>query len=74
MQVQVEIEFDQLLKIVKTLPSDKLKRLEAEIKKKAGNHKSIDLETLLLNGPTATKKQLDSIAKNRNAINQWRTK
>lgn len=32
------------------------------------------LEALLLKGPTATQKQLDTIAKNRKAINQWRTK
>lgn len=74
MQVQVDIEFDQLLKIVKTLPSGQLKQLKAEIEKATKSDKSADLETLLLNGPTATKKQLDTIAKNRKAINQWRTK
>jgi hypothetical protein len=35
---------------------------------------AIDLERLLLKGPTATKKQLETIAQNRKAINQWRTK
>lgn len=74
MQVQVDIEFDQLLKIVKTLPSVQLKQLKAEIEKKDKVGKSADLETLLLKGPTATKKQLTTIAKNRKAINQWRTK
>jgi len=74
MQVQIDIGFDQLLKIVKTLPSGKLKQLKAEIEKKAKSDKCDDLEALLLNGPTATKKQLDTIAKNRKAINQWRTK
>ncbi len=74
MQVQVDIEFEQLLKIVKTLPSGQLKQLKAEIEKKGKSDKSIDLEALLLNGPTATKKQLNTIAKNRKAINQWRTK
>lgn len=74
MQVQVDIGFDQLLKIVKTLPSGQLKQLKAEIEKEAKSDKSADLEALLLNGPTATKKQLDTIAKNRKAINQWRTK
>ncbi len=75
MQVQVDIGFDQLLKIVKDLPSAKLQRLKTEIEKEAGNSKSkIDLERLLLNGPTATKKQLEIIAGNRKAINQWRTK
>lgn len=74
MRVQVDIGFDQLLKIVKTLPSGQLKQLKAELEKEANRSKSVDLEALLLNGPTATKKQLDTIARNRKAINQWRTK
>ena len=73
MQVQLDIEFDQLLKMVKTLPSGQLQRLKTEIEKEAKADKSADLETLLLNGPTATKKQLEVIEKNRKAINQWRT-
>ena len=72
MQVQVDIEFEQLLKIVKKLPSGQLKQLKAEIERKTEVAKSVDLETLLLSGPTATKRQLDTIAKNRKAINQWR--
>jgi hypothetical protein len=74
MRVQVDIGFDQLLKIVKTLPADKLRQLKAEIEKEVKEEKTVDLESLLLNGPTATKKQLETIAKNRKAINQWRTK
>ncbi len=75
MEVQVNIEFNQLLKIVRSLPSGKLRQLKAELEKKSvdaelGN----DLEKLLLNGPTATKKQLATIAKNRKTVNQWRTK
>jgi hypothetical protein len=70
MQVKVDIEFDQLLKVVKTLPSAQLKQLKAEIEKETKSDKSVDLEELLLNGPTATKKQLEVIAKNRKAINQ----
>ena len=74
MQVQVDIAFDQLLKIVKMLPSGQLRQLKAEIEKEAKTEKSIDLEALLLNGPVATKKQLATIENNRKAINQWRTK
>jgi hypothetical protein len=33
-----------------------------------------DLEYLLLNGPTATEKQLHTIEKNRKSINEWRIK
>ena len=75
MQAQIDIGFDQLLTIVKKLPAGQLKQLKAEIEKEVKNEKSkTDLETLLLNGPTATKKQLDIITNNRKAINQWRTK
>lgn len=74
MQVQVEIAFDQLLKIVKTLPSGQLRQLKAEIEKESKTEKLIDLEALLLNGPVATKKQLETIENNRKAVNQWRIK
>ncbi len=75
MQVQVDIEFDQLVRIVRKLPSRKLKQLKEEIEKKSKSKKSkIDLEALLLSGPVATKKQIETIESNRKAINQWRTK
>ena len=75
MQVQVDIEFDQLVSIVKKLPAVQLRQLRAEIEREAKAPKSeTDLEALLLNGPVATKKQLEIITKNRKAINQWRTK
>ncbi len=75
MQVQVDIEFDQLVKIVKSLPSGKLKQLKAEIDKNsslAGTN--VDLENLLLNGPTATTKQIEAIENNRKSISEWRIK
>ena len=75
MQVQVDIEFEQLLKIVKTLPTGKLRQLKAEIEKNTtSQRRKIDLKSLLLNGPVATKKQLETIENNRKYINQWRTK
>lgn len=75
MQLQVDIEFDQLVKIVKTLPAGKLRQLKAEIENQVKKVKAkVDLRTLLLNGPVATKKQLETIENNRKSINQWRTK
>ncbi|MBZ5858378.1 hypothetical protein [Flavihumibacter profundi] len=74
MQVQVDIEFEQLLEIVKTLPAGQLKLLKAEIgKKRKVNKSKADLETILMNGPVATEKQLEIIESNRKAISQWRT-
>ena len=75
MQVQVDIGFQELLKIVKTLPAGQLKQLKAEIEKETKVINSeTNLEALLLNGPVATKKHLETIENNRKAINQWRTK
>lgn len=73
MQVQIDIGFDQLLKIVKTLSIVELRQLKAEIENESGKLEPIsDLEKLLLNGPTATKDQLEVIENNRKSINQWR--
>lgn len=74
MQVQVDISFDQLLRAVKTLPAGQLKQLKAEIEKKTQGKSPNDLESLLLNGPTASEDELQTIENNRKAINQWRKK
>ena len=73
MQVQIDIGFDQLLKIVKTLSMVELRQLKAEIENESGKlEPKSDLEKLLLNGPTATKEQLEVIENSRKSINQWR--
>jgi len=70
MKVQIDIAFEQLLNLVKTLPAEQLNQLKNEIEKENKDKKAeIDLETLLLNGPTATKKQLEVIANNIKAFN-----
>jgi hypothetical protein len=75
MQVQLEIGYDQLVKLVKQLPKKQWTRLKTEVKKnEAPSDSQTDMLTLLLNGPTFSKKQLDEIAKARKEINQWRTK
>jgi hypothetical protein len=75
MQAVIDIKFDELLKIVRNLPENKLSELRLEIEKKSQPVDSRDdFKALLLNGPTFSKKQLDDIAKTRKAINQWRTK
>lgn len=71
MQIEVDIEFDELLKVVKKLPSAKLKLLKQEIENSSPKQPR-NLKKLLLEGPVATKKQLEVIVKNRKAINQWR--
>ena len=75
MQVQLDIEFDQLVQIAKKLPATQWTKLKAEVEAKPLiDKKRDDLKKLLLNGPTFSKKQLETIAETRNAINKWRTK
>lgn len=75
MQATVDIKFDELLKIVKSLPENKLSILKQEIEKTAKQKPDrAAFMNLLLSGPTFSKEQLDNIAETRAAINQWRTK
>ncbi len=75
MEVQVDIEFDQLVKLAKQLPATQWSKLKKEVEEKVSNPKqNSDLVSLLLSAPTYSKKQLDEIAKTRKAINKWRTK
>jgi hypothetical protein len=73
MQAVVEIKFEELVKIVKTLTPAKLTILKSELEK---DTKSIDrkyFKDLLLNGPTFSTNQLKQIDENRKDINKWRT-
>ena len=75
MQASEDIEFEQLVKLVKQLPASKWTKLKREVEEKASNPGlNSELVSLLLSAPTYSKKQLDEIAKTRKAINQWRSK
>lgn len=75
MQVQVDLEFDQLVQIAKKLPAKQWTKLKAEVETlSATKTDREEFKEFLLNGPTFSKKQLATIAETRKAINQWRTK
>jgi hypothetical protein len=75
MQLQVDIEFDQLVEMVKKLPAKQWTRLKAEVETKAATNTEREVfKQFLLNGPTFSKKQLETISETRKAINKWRTK
>jgi len=74
MQVQVDIGFDQLVKIAKKLPENQWKKLKNEVEQeKPAEKKNFDMEAFLLAGPTLNEEQIDVIKNNRKAINKWRT-
>lgn len=75
MQVQVDIGFEQLLTIVKKLPARQWAKLKSEMERSGKNiAQQQELEAFLLQAPTFSQKQLDTIAETRKAINQWRKK
>jgi len=74
MQIEIDIEFNQLVAIVKNLPTKKLQHLKNVINGEVLESKTNELEKLLLNGPTASKKQLEKIERNRQFLNEWKRK
>ena len=75
MELQVDIKFEQLIKLAKQLPATQWTKLKSEVENEnIGAKKVSDLETFLLSAPTFNKKQLNEIDKTRKAITQWRTK
>jgi hypothetical protein len=73
MQVKVNIGFEQLLEIAKSLPAAKAKKLSMALEKAQVEDKKEDLKDLLLNGPVATEEDMERIANNRKAFSKWRT-
>ncbi len=75
MQAQVDIEFEQLVKLAKQLPTSQWTKLKKEVEEEVMNSTpNSDLVPLLLSAPTYSKKQLEEVGRTRKAINQWRTK
>ena len=71
----MEIGFDQLVGIIKKLPPKQWTKLKNEVEKEVQpGTDNREMEAFLLKAPVFTKKQLDTIAKTRKAINQWRIK
>ena len=74
MQAQVEIGFDQLVQLVKRLPQTQWTKLKQEVETQIPIDKEReDFRKFLLNGPTFSEKQLETIAKTRQKIDEWRT-
>ena len=75
MQVQIDIGFEQLVKIAKKLPKRQWQLLKQEVEQETEKSETIsELEALLLSAPTFTESQLNEIGRTRKAINQLRKK
>ena len=75
MEIKLDIPFQQLLTVVKTLtPSQKAKlKQELSEEESAKEDKSAFIE-MLLKGPVYSEKDIQTIEENRKSITKWRTK
>ena len=64
MQIQLDIEFEQLIKLAKQLPATQWTKLKTEVEKAKKQTDTItSLEDFLLNAPTFSKDQLMKLLK-----------
>ena len=75
MEMKVQVQFQQLLTIVKTLTPSQKAKLRAELNEKKIESKQQDnFIDYLLKGPVYNEKDLQTIEENRKSISLWRTK
>ncbi len=75
MEMKVQVPFQQLLTIVKTLtPSQKAKLREELSEEKTEIKNQDDFIEFLLSGPVYSDKDIQTIEENRKSIAKWRTK
>jgi uncharacterized protein YpbB len=77
MHVSIDINLEQLLVLIRSLPEGQLVRLQQEISKslqeKSSENKDKYLE-ILLHAPTMSEEQYVAYKENRRKINKWRKK
>ena len=75
MQIQVDIGFENLVKIVKQLPKDQLLRFKKELEmESAKDTEQENFRSFLLDAPVFTDEQIATIEQTRKDIDQWQTK
>ena len=76
MELKSDRAFDQIMELIEQLQKKKkLIKLREKLDQKASsNQNAEDLKKFLLKGPVFNKTQLEQIRKNRQTINQWRSK
>lgn len=74
MEIKVQVPFQQLLDIVKSLPSAQKAKLRQELdEEKPANKNQDDFINFLLNGPVYTDEEIQVIEETRKSIAAWRT-
>jgi hypothetical protein len=75
MQLTVDINIEQLIQILRSLPANQREKIKSELNKSAIQDKNRNsFQEFLLKGPTMTDSQYEEFLENRKKMNQWRTK
>jgi len=75
MEMKVQVPFNQLLTVVRTLTPGQKAKLRAELsEEKILTNQNDDIIEYLLNGPVYDEKDIKIIEENRKSITKWRTK
>jgi hypothetical protein len=75
MEVKIDLPFQHLLNIVKSLTPEQKRTIRNELEAKQSSSELKDeFLTLLLNGPVYSEQEIGVIEENRKSINAWRTK
>jgi hypothetical protein len=75
MQIQVDIGFENLVKIVKQLPKDQLLRFKKELEMESAEDTELkNFRSFLLDAPVFTDEQIATIEQTRKDIDKWETK
>lgn len=78
MQLTVDIQYEQLIKIIRHLPANQLAMLKAELENTVAKNNTLTIKTdfqeFILKGPVMSDVQYSAFKENRKAFNQWRSK
>ncbi len=75
MEIKVNIDYNQVFRLIKQLPLKQLSKLKTALDKEVKSvNKNHDFKSFLLNAPTFNDNQIEQIEQTRKSINQWRAK
>lgn len=78
MELNLNIEYEQLLFLIKQLPEEQIEKLKKDIeityRFEQSENEISEFQKFLLDGQVMSEEQYNSFLENRKQFNQWRTK
>ena len=78
MQLTVDIQYEQLIDIIRHLPANQLAKIKSDLENTVTVNKDetgkTDFQEFLLKGPVMSDVQYSAFKENRKKFNQWRSK